>query len=199
MIFGKQKIKPVNMSLNTFNTLLSFIFAPSFILLLQFFSFFELTLAYAVVMFLYLLFSIYIKANIKTMATPLVYLVFIVIAYFFSSMESVKSIPALISGFFFFFFLESVFSKRHTILKFSQKFYKKELSTKEEEFIASSDAYWAAVTFLNVSIQVMLIFNENNNLWAFYSSLGWVLFLGSALVLQILYGKILVLRKDKEV
>lgn len=183
------------MSLKTFNTLLSFVFAPSFILLLQFFTFSQITLYYAVAMFFYLIFSIFIKADLKTISTPLIYFVFIVIAYFFVSMESVKAIPALISGFFFFFFLESFVSKRHTILKFSQKFYKKELSQKERDFIAAGDGYWAFATFLNLSIQVSLVFYNNNELWAFYSSVGWVLFLGSALVVQILYGKIYSIRK----
>lgn len=194
MTFGK---KASSMSLKTFNTLLSFIFAPSFILLLQFFTFETLTLSYAVAMFMYLLFSIAIKADLKTISTPLIYFVFIVIAYYFVSMESVKAIPALISGFFFFFFLESYISKRHTILKFSQKFYKKELSNAEENYIAAGDGYWAFMTFLNLSIQVLLIFNDNNNLWAFYSSVGWVLFLGLALILQILYGKIYSIRKSE--
>lgn len=178
-------------TLKTFNTLLSFIFAPSFILLLQFFAFEDLTLSYGVLMFVYLLFSLIIKADLKTISTPLIYFVFIVIAYFFSSLAYVKAIPALISSFFFLFFLESALSKRHTVLKFSQRFYKKKLSVAEEKFIASSDAYWAVVTFFNVFIQVALIFNENNQLWAFYSSVGWYIFLGSALLLQILYGKIL--------
>ena len=185
------------MSLKTFNTLLSFVFAPSFIILLQFFTFQELTLGYALLMFSYLIFSIVIKADLKTISTPLIYFVFIVLAYYFVSMESVKAIPALISGFFFFFFLESFLSKRHTILEFSQKFYKKEMSEEEKEFIAKSDGYWALMTFLNVAIQVALIFDDNNTLWAFYSSIGWYLFLGTGLILQILYGKIL-LKKAEE-
>ena len=178
-------------SLKKFNTLLSFIFAPSFILLLQFFDFKTISLVYALLMLCYLLFSIIIKTDIKTIATPLIYFIFIVIAYFFSSLEYVKAIPALISSFFFLFFLESALSRRHTVLKFSQKFYKKELTISEEKFIASSDGYWAVVTFFNVLIQVALIFNDNNQFWAFYSSIGWYIFLGMALVLQILYGKIL--------
>ena len=185
------------MSLKTFNTLLSFVFAPSFIFFMQFYDFRDLTLVYAFLMALYLIFSLIVKADLKTISTPLIYFVFIVIAYFFVSMESIKAIPALISGFFFFFFLESYVSKRHTILKFSQKFYKKTLSKEEEKFIASSDGYWAVMTFVNVSIQIALVFNDNNNLWAFYSSVGWVLFLGSSLILQILYGKIYSIRKSK--
>lgn len=185
------------MNLKTFNTLLSFIFAPSFIILLQFFTFEELTLSYALLMFAYLLFSIIIKADLKTISTPLIYFVFIVLAYYFVSMESVKAIPALISGFFFFFFLESFLSKRHTMLTFSQKFYKKTMSEAEKEFIAKSDGYWAMLTFLNVSIQIALIFDDNNTLWAFYSSVGWCLFLGFGLVLQILYGKILLKKEEK--
>jgi len=186
----------LKMSLKTFNTLLSFIFAPSFIFFMQFYDFRDLTLVYSLVMAFYLLFSLIIKADLKTISTPLIYFVFILIAYYFVSMESIKAIPALISGFFFFFFLESYINKRHTILKFSQKFYKKKLSSEEEKFIASSDGYWAVMTFLNVSIQVGLVFDDNNNLWAFYSSLGWILFLGTALLFQILYGKIFIVLRD---
>ncbi|MDF1883966.1 hypothetical protein JHD49_08455, partial [Sulfurimonas sp. SAG-AH-194-C21] len=80
----------------------------------------------------------------------------------------------------------------------TQKFYKKELSNAEKDFIGSSDGYWAIVTLINVLIQVSLIFNEDDVLWAFYSSLGWVIFLASALILQILYGKLYSIKKTEE-
>lgn len=178
------------MNLKTFNTILSFIFAPTFILFLQFFDFRMLTMVYGIFMFVYLIFSIIIKADLKTISTPLIYFVFIVIAYYFISMESIKAIPALISGFFFFFFLASYIGKRQTILKVCKKFYTKSLSEAEESFIASSDGYWAFVTFTNVLIQVALIFVANNTIWAFYSSVGWYIYLGGALLVQIIYGKL---------
>ena len=161
---------------------------------MQFFEFLDLTLSYGLGMFVYLLFSIIIKSDLKTISTPLIYFVFIVLAYYFVSMESIKMIPALISGFFFLVFLESFINKRHMILNSAKKFYPKKLSQEEQRFIASSDGYWAIVTFINVAVQILLIFDTNNKLWAFYSSVGWYIFLGTALGLQILYGKLFSLK-----
>ena len=185
------------MNLATFNTLLSLLFAPSFILFLQFFSFNDVTFFYAIFMLAYLIFSIMIKSDLKSISTPLIYFVFIVIAYYFISMESVKAIPALISSFFFFFFLESYYSKRHSILKLLQKFYTKGLPPVEEQYIQRSDGYWAILTLSNVLIQVCLIFTPDNALWAMYSSVGWYLFLGMGLIVQILYGKLIYTKRGR--
>jgi len=178
------------MNLSDLNTAISLLFAPSFLLFSTFYGFENVAFSYAVLMFLYLIFSLYKKTNLREISTPLIYFVFVFIAYFLTSMALVKTIPALISGGFFLFFLESYINRRETILKFAKRFYKKGFTQKEESYIAKSDKYWVFITLGNTLIQIALIFNNDDRLWAFYSSVGWYLYLFIALVIQIIYGKI---------
>ncbi len=187
------------MRLSSVNTAISVLFPPTFVIFMHFFGFEKVALAYAVFMFLYLILSLVMKQDLKTISTPLIYFAFIVLAYLLSSMEFVKLIPALISASFFLFFLNGYLQKKQLILTITKKFYNK-LTEEKEQYIAKSDGYWAFVIFLNTVIQVSLVFYDNNELWAFYSSVGWYIFMFFALFAQIMYGSFYSLRvKHKEI
>ena len=104
-------------------------------------------------------------------------------------------IPALISGSFFIFFIFSFLYKKALILTLTKKFYKKELTLAKQKFLASSDGYWSGVMLINTLIQIALVDNDNNELWAFYSSVGWYVYLFIALAFQVLYEKIFISSK----
>ena len=84
------------------------------------------------------------------------------------------------------------------ILKFTKKFYKKELNHKEIEYIGYGDGYWAIVTFINSMIQAVLAFYGDSVFWALYSTVGWYLYFFLALILQVAYGKVYVMRREQE-
>lgn len=176
------------MNLSNISTAISLLFPPTFVLFMHFFGFERVAFSYAIFMFLYLLLALWQKHDLKEVSTPLIYFGFVVIAYWLSSMEFVKLIPALISATFFLLFLNAYIQKKELILSTTKKFYKK-LSQKQEKFVAKSDGYWAFVLLINTAIQVGLVFYDNNELWAFYSSVGWYIFMFIALILQIGYGK----------
>jgi len=176
------------MSLSNVSTAISLLFPPTFVLFMHFYGFEKVAFAYAIFMFLYLLLSLAMKESLKNISTPLIYFAFVVIAYMLSSMEFIRLIPALISASFFLFFLNGYLQKKELILTTTKKFYNK-LTKQKEEYLAKSDGYWAFVIFLNTIIQVGLVFYDNNELWAFYSSVGWYIFMFLALILQIVYGK----------
>lgn len=129
---------------------------------------------------------------LSTVALPLI--IFIIIRYF-DTLEYLKIIPSLFSSLFFYLFLDGYLRKKHLILRYTQRFYKKDLSSEKKKFLASSDIYWAGVLFLNILIQVFFMLQENDAIWAFYSSVGWYIYLIVALVLHMLYEKFFVSSK----
>jgi uncharacterized membrane protein len=175
------------MNLATVNTIISLVFPPSFVLLIHFFNFSDVAFTYGAIVFLYMLFLIVKKEKLKSISTPIIYFAFIVIAYMLKSMAFIKLIPVLISATFFFVFLNAYIQNQTLILNMTKKFYRN-LDQKKADFIAKGDGYWALVIFINTLVQLGLVFYDNNELWAFYSSIGWYILMFVALVLQIVYG-----------
>lgn len=175
------------MSFSQISTIIALLFPPSFVISMYFFSFEVVAFTYAILMFIYLAVVWYFSKTLKNVTTPLIYFLFVLTAYMVQSISFVKLIPALISASFFLFFLGAYIQKKELILRMTKKFYNK-LSKEQEEYIAKGDGYWAFVIFLNTLIQIFLVFYDNNELWAFYSSIGWYIFLFIALILQIIYG-----------
>ncbi len=185
------------MNLSQIGTFISLVFPPAFVILTHYCAFEAVTFFFGVFIFLYLILSFILKYTIKSISTPLLYFTFIVVAYFTSSMEFIKLIPALISFTFFFLFLNAYIQKKEFILSITKKFYSKKLDENKEKFLAQSDGYWALVLFGNSLVQIVLVFYDNNEIWAFYSSVGWYFYMFIALVFQIMYGKLYVVRSEK--
>ncbi len=76
------------------------------------------------------------------------------------------------------------------VLAFTNKFYKKELTLAQIEFLKRGDSYWVLVMFLNTGIHLYVVNYCSDNFWAFYSSIGWYGLFFSALISQIIYGKV---------
>jgi uncharacterized membrane protein len=127
--------------------------------------------------------------------TPL-FLIVLVVAYYLTDLEIIKIIPALISTLFFLLFLFAYLYDKKMILKFTKKFYKKELNHKEIEYISHGDGYWAIVTFINSMIQAVLAFYGDSVFWALYISVGWYLYFLLALILQVAYGKVYAIKRQ---
>ena len=183
------------MNFSNLGFIISLLFPPSFVICIYYFDFNSVAFAYTLLMFVYLIISLVYKQSLKSISTPLIYFSFVLIAYIFSRIEFVKMIPALISGSFFIFFIFSFLYKKALILTLTKKFYKKELTLAKQKFLASSDGYWSGVMLINTLIQIALVDNDNNELWAFYSSVGWYVYLFIALAFQVLYEKIFISSK----
>lgn len=168
----------------------NFLFAPAFVLLIHYF---ELRL----VVFLYLLmavgFFIYMytkKSSFRDMIVPCMYVAVLSIAFYFSSLEMVKYMPATISSIFLLMFIDSHFNKKYMILGFTDKFYKRKLSQAEIEFLKRGDLYWVLVMLVNTVIHIYIVNFYDDIIWAFYSSIGWYIWFFICLIAQIAYGKV---------
>ena len=56
-------------------------------------------------------------------------------------------------------------------------------------FIDSAHSYWLIVTGINLLLQIAVLF-ASLKIWALYTTVGWYLLFGGALLLQIIYGKV---------
>ncbi len=169
---------------------LSILYAPLFIVLLYNFEFKLVVLLYLGFATIYFVYRYIKKETLKDLMLPSFYLISLLIAYIFSSIEIVKLVPVVVSAVFFVIFVDSCFNKKELIFKFTKKFYPKELDDWEVKYLKISDIYWAVVTFVNTAIQIFVVVYGDDLLWAFYTSVGWYIFFFIALAAQIIYGKV---------
>lgn len=172
------------------SSVLTLLFAPSFLLFIHYFDFKQVVLVYMALSFAFLIYALRKKKKIEDFIILSIYLVLLTISYFYVSIQSVKFIPVFTSMAFFTIFAESAIRKKELIYKLTQKFYKKELSDEESRFLKNGDSYWALSILLYGVVQVILVFNASDVVWALYSSVGWYVYFVATLGVQIIYGKI---------
>jgi len=171
------------------SSVITLLFAPSFLLLIHYFEFKQIVLVFIALSLIFLSYAFIKKKKLEDFIILGIYLVLLTLAYFFSSIETVKFIPVFTSMAFLTLFAEAALHKKELIYKLTQKFYKKELSPQEVVYLRKGDAYWAFSIFIYMLIQVALVFFASDTVWALYSSLGWYAYFLFVLGLQIIYGK----------
>lgn len=172
------------------SSVLTLLFAPSFLLLIHYFDFKHIVLVYIVLSLIILIYALKQKKKIEDFVIIAIYLVLLTISYFFVSLETVKFIPVFTTMAFFTIFAESALNKKEMIYKLTTKFYKKELSDAEVRYLKKGDAYWAFSILTYGMIQVVLVFSASDAIWALYSSVGWYVYFVATLGMQIIYGKV---------
>lgn len=100
-----------------------------------------------------------------------------------------KLLPVLITSLFFVKFAEAVMFKRPFLANMVRKTPKVVWSDEKLAFIDSSHSYWLFITTVNLLLQIAVLF-ASMKIWALYTTVGWYLLFGTALALQILYGKV---------
>ncbi len=172
------------------SNILSIAFAPMFVLLIHYFEFKLVVLAYLLLAIGYFIYSIFKKKSYRDMVMPTIYIVAFFIAYYFSSMQSVKYIPVTLSMIFLLLFIDSHYNKKEMILGFTKQFYKKQLSDAEVAFLKNGDIYWVWVMGVNTLIHLYVVNFCSDAFWAFYASVGWYILFFTSLLMQIIYGKV---------
>ncbi len=166
------------------------ILAPMFVLLIHYFEFRVVVLGYLVMAFAYFAYMLFAKKSYRDLVIPSVFVVALGVAYYFSSFQTVKYIPVTLSTIFLFLFIDAHFNKKYMVLGFTRAFYKKELKPEEIEFLKKGDGYWVGVMLVNTLIHLYVVNFTSDIVWAFYSSVGWYILFFSALLGQIIYGKV---------
>ncbi len=171
------------------SSVLTLLFAPSFLLLIQYFEFKTIVLIYILLSLLSLIYAYLKKKKKEDFVIVGIYLLLLSTAYFANSFETVKFIPVLSAMTFFTIFTHASIHKHELIFKFTTRFYKKELSDGEVAFLKNGDKFWAIAIFIYAVFLIVLVFYGNDTLWALFSSVGWYVYFVLALVAQIIYGK----------
>lgn len=130
------------------------------------------------------------KKKIENFIILGVYFILLSLAYVYASFEAVKFIPVFTSLAFLTIFAESALHKKELIYKLTKKFYKKELNEQESLFLKSGDLYWTVCILLYTLIQIVLVFQASDAIWALYSSIGWYIYFLLTLGIQIIYGRV---------
>jgi len=170
--------------------LLAIVFAPAFVLLIHYFEFRHVVLLYLFFAIVYSVFKFFRKNSYKDMIIPSINIVALSIAYYFSSLQTVKYIPVTLSTIFLLLFIDAHFNKKYMILGFTTKFYPKKLTKEETEYVKKGDGYWVIVMLINTLIHLYIVNFCSDIVWAFYSSAGWYILFFTALIGQIVYGKV---------
>lgn len=170
--------------------IVSLLYAPLFIILLYNFEFKTVVLAYLLFAILFFIYRYIKREKLKDLFLPSFYLVALSCAYFFASFDIVKLIPVAISGVFFVMFVDAYMNKKEFIYESTVRFYPKKLQEWEVGYLKQGDGYWALVTFINTTIQILVVIGGDDLIWAFYTSVGWYIFFFIALASQIIYGKV---------
>ena len=173
---------------------LNILFAPAFVVLIHYFEFSLVVALYLFMASVYFIYTFSKKRGYKDMLLPSIYLVILSVAYYFSSFETLKYIPITLSTIFLFLFIDSYYNKKEMVLGFTKQFYHKELKDVEIEFLKNGDLYWVWVMSLNTLIHFYVINFTTDITWAFYTSVGWYILFFSALIGQIIYGKVVYVR-----
>ena len=121
------------------SNILGLLFAPLFVVLVHYFEFKSVVLVYLVMAVIFFIYSYLKKESYRDMMMPSIYFVALSIAYYFSSFETVKYIPVTLSTLFLILFIDSHYHKKEMVLGFTRKFYPKELTYGEVEFLKKGD------------------------------------------------------------
>jgi len=170
--------------------ILNLLFAPMFVVLIHYFELKLVVLGYLLMAIVYFIYSYMNKNSFQDMIVPTVYILILSIGYYFSSLQSIKYIPLILSSIFLMMFIDSHLNKKYMILGFTKRFYRKQLSSAEEEFLKHGDLYWVVVMSINTIIHFYVVNYTSDAIWAFYSSIGWYILFVTALIAQIIYGKV---------
>jgi len=172
------------------SSFIAIIFAPLFVILSHYFEFKSVVLVYLIVACGFFIYSCIKRTSYKNIVLSGIYFVFLMLAYYLSSLNSVKYIPVTLSIIFLSFFIDSHFNKREMVLNFAKKFYPKKLTLDEMEYLKNGDAYWVFVMGVNTLIHLYVVNFTSDVVWAFYTSVGWYILFFTALISQIVYGKV---------
>lgn len=171
------------------SSILTLLFAPTFLILIQYFDFKSITFGYILISLLFLIYAYLKKSKIEDFIIIGLYLLVLTIAYFNASFETIKFIPVFSSMTFFTIFALSSIKKTELIYKFTTRFYKKKLTDEEIMFLKDGDSFWAITILLYTIFLLVLVYTGDNITWAFFSSIGWYIYFILALAIQIIYGK----------
>lgn len=123
--------------------------------------------------------------SLDNITSPIFAIVLGVCAFFVSDFIVIKLYPLLVSLVFWLYFIYSVIAKKYPLVVWVEKFQKRPLSTQEMIDVKKSHLFWVIVLGVNSLIHLYLVLYGSINEWALYSFVGWYLYFGIAMIIQL--------------
>ncbi len=175
------------------NLILSILYAPVIAFALKNFDIKSVCILIFLVSFFW--FLLVFKKGVKEYFFSLIYMTISILAFFVKEPIVLKALPATLSLLISTFILYSYINKNSFIFIFLEKF-NKIVDEKEKVYIQNSTLFWFIVSILNFGIHLFILYLNDNNIWIFYSSIGWYfIFLGAGLI-QFIHKKLVFNRRD---
>ena len=122
---------------------------------------------------------------LKKTFQPLILILVGIFSIWQNDMLILKSFPLVLSILFFLAFVYSEISKEYFLLNYIKRV--KTLDEKEELYLKKTHGIWIVVTAINVMFHVYFLFYASLEEWIFYTTIGWYILLGCAILFQILF------------
>ena len=177
------------------NVIVSLIYAPTLLLLLNLFEFRNVCITLIIFSAAWLLALLVTNKGGRDRYFPLLYLALGIAGLFFQDINLLKLLPLLLALIFTAIAFLASWRKEPFILEVARRFSRHTISSEEEAYIRQSSKFWLLLFCLNAGIHVLVLVHPNVYYWAFYTSVGWYgIFLLGAL-LQYLHRRYLFLRR----
>lgn len=175
------------------HVILSFLYAPFIVVLLNYFAIQHVALF---VLSVGIVWFITIKPKVlKKVIFPFFYMAVAVVAFLMDDFVVFKFLPLLMSLSFLFFLIVSYFDNESIILQFARKIHKKPISETEEAYIKKSTLFWIFITFINIIAHITVLLLQDNAYWVIYSSFGWYFVFGMGGLIHFLHRKFIFLKR----
>ena len=174
------------------NLLISIVYAPIVIYLLNNFDIKKTAIFIALFSFLWLIitFKKAQKEDLKRdLIFPFLYILISCLAFFLNDSFTLKLTPILFSSLISAFIFYSYLIKNSFIFLFLEKF-KINIEENEKDYIHKSTLFWFIFSIINIIIHGTVLYTNNEKLWMIYSSFGWYFIFLLAAVLQFLHRKL---------
>lgn len=129
------------------------------------------------------------QKNIKKLISPFIAILLGIGAYFSSNLIALKLYPLLLSILFLIYFIISVSTKQYPLVIWVEKFKKRTLNEQEMKDVIVSHWFWIGILSINSLIHCYFVMSDNTLAWALYSFVGWYLYFGIAMLLQLSFAR----------
>lgn len=121
----------------------------------------------------------------KVVFQPIILIIIGFASFLVNDILVLKSFPLILSMFFFLAFIYAHISKKFFLLEYISKF--KKISNSERDYLEKTHLIWIIVTLINVLLHSYFLFYATIEMWTFYTTVGWYILLGVAILFQILF------------
>jgi hypothetical protein len=125
--------------------------------------------------------------TLKSTFQPIVLILVGLVSFVLEDILVLKSFPLILSTLFFLAFIYAQITKEFFLIDHIAKF--KNLDEAERIYLEKTHLIWIVVTSINVMFHSYFLFYASTEMWTFYTTIGWYILLGCAILFQIVFRR----------